>query len=110
MRLLQIFEIATLTKVKRQEGQVGVFTGDTGVVSMALVGVIEEASQNLEQHIMVVVDWDEAVLGATDTFVVEQGAGGEAAEDLDNGIVREAGQCVPLVGGLLYFVCWELAQ
>ena len=47
---------------------------------------------------------DEASLGATDTFVVEQGAGGEAAEDLDKDIVHEAGQCVPLVGGLLHFV------
>ena len=54
---------------------------------------------------MVVVVRDEAVLVATNTFVAEQGAGEEAAEDLDSGIVREAGQCVPLVGGLLYFVC-----
>ena len=53
---------------------------------------------------MVVVVRDEMVLGVTDTFVAEQGAGKEAAEDLDNGIVREAGQCVPLVGGLLHFV------
>ena len=54
---------------------------------------------------MVVVVHDEAILGVTNTFAAEQGAGKEAAEDLDNGIVREAGQCVPLVGGLLYFVC-----
>ena len=47
---------------------------------------------------------DEASLGAIDTFAVEQGVGREAAEDLDNGIVREASQCVPLVGGLLHFV------
>ena len=47
---------------------------------------------------------DEAFLGAIDTFVAEQGVGGEAAKDLDNGIVREAGQCVPLVGGLLHFI------
>jgi hypothetical protein len=53
---------------------------------------------------VVVVVLDEAVLGATDTFTTEQGAGGETAEDLENGIVREAGQCVPLVGGLLHFV------
>jgi hypothetical protein len=25
-------------------------------------------------------------------------------EDLENNIIREAGQCVPLVGGLLYFI------
>jgi len=53
---------------------------------------------------MVVVVRDEAVLGATDTFATEQKAGREAAEDLDNGIIREAGQCVALVGGLLHFV------
>ena len=38
-----------------QEGQVGVFTGDTSVVSMALVGAVEEASQSLGQYLMVVV-------------------------------------------------------
>ena len=38
------------------------------------------------------------------TFVAEQGAGREAVEDLKNDILREAGQCVPLVGGLLHFV------
>ena len=53
---------------------------------------------------MVVVVLDEAVPGAIGTFAVEKRAGGEAAEDLNNSIVREAGQCVPLVGGL-YFVC-----
>ena len=47
---------------------------------------------------------DEASLGATDTFAAEQGAGGEAMEDLDKDIVHEAGQCVPLVGGFLHFV------
>ena len=40
---------------------------------------------------MVVVVRDEAVLGATDTFAAEQEAGREAAEDLDNSIVHEAG-------------------
>ena len=54
---------------------------------------------------MVVVVLDEVVLGAIDTFAAEQGAGGEAAEDLDNNIICEADQCIPLVGGLLYFVC-----
>ena len=43
-------------------------------------------------------------LGATDTFAAEQGAEGEAVEDLDKDIVHEAGKCVPLVGGLLHFV------
>jgi hypothetical protein len=47
---------------------------------------------------------DEAVLGATNTFATEQGAGGEATEDLENNILYEAGQCVPLARGLLHFV------
>ena len=59
---------------------------------------------------MVVVVLDEAVLEATDTFVAEQRAGGEAVEDLDNGIVYEAGQCVPLVGGLLHFISIEITK
>ena len=91
MRPLQISEIATLTKVKRQEGQVGVFTGDASVVSMALVGVVEEASQSLGQHLMVVLVLDEAVLGVIGTFATEQGASGEVAKDLDNDIVHDVG-------------------
>jgi hypothetical protein len=59
---------------------------------MALVEVIEEAGQSPGQHLMVVVVHDEAVPGMTDIFAAEQGAGGETAEDLDNDIVREAGQ------------------
>ena len=43
------------------------FTGDVGVVSMALVVVVEEVGHSLGQHLMVVRD--EAVLGVTDTFV-----------------------------------------
>jgi hypothetical protein len=68
---------------------------------MALVEVIEKAGQSPGQHLMVVVVLDEVVLRATYIFVVEQGANGEAAKDLDNGIVHEASQCVPLVGSLL---------
>jgi hypothetical protein len=30
--------------------------------------------------------------------------GGEAAEDLENDILHEVGQCIPLVGSLLHFV------
>ena len=59
---------------------------------------------------MAAVVLDEAVLGATDTFAAKQGAGGEAAEDLDNGIVREASQCIPLVGSLLHFVSNEITE
>ena len=80
------------------------FTGDSGVALMALVKVVEEAGQSPGQHLMVVVVLDEAVLGAIDTFGSEQGVGGEAEEDLDNDIVREAGYCIPLVGGLLHFI------
>ena len=43
-------------------------------------------------------------LGAIDTFLVEQGVGEEVVEDLDKDIVHEAGQYIPLVGGLLHFV------
>jgi len=41
---------------------------------------------------------------AIDTFVAEQGVGGEAVEDLDEDIIHEAGQCVALVRGLLHFI------
>ena len=81
------------------------FTGDSSVASIALVGVIEEAYHILGQHLMVVVVLDESDLGVIDTFVAEQGVGEEAVEDLDNDIVHEAGQCIPLLGGLLHFVC-----
>jgi hypothetical protein len=81
-----------------------VFTSDSGVASIALVVVVEEACHILWQHLMVVVVLDEAVLGMTDTFAAEQGAGKEATEDHDNGIVREAGHCIPLVGGPLHFI------
>jgi hypothetical protein len=37
-------------------------------------------------------------------FAVEQGADREAAEDLKKDILWEPGQCVPIVGGLLYFI------
>ena len=79
--------------------------GDAGEVSLAIDFIVEEASQSLGLHRMVVVVRDEAVLGVRDTFVAEQGVGGEAAEDLNNGIICKAGQCIPLVGGLLHFVC-----
>ena len=40
----------------------------------------------------------------TDTFAIEQGAGREAAKDLENDILHGVGQCIPIVGGLLHFV------
>ena len=81
------------------------FTDDSGVASIALVSVVEEACHILGQHLMVVVVLDEVVTRAIDTFAAEQGAGGEAAEDLQNDILYEAGQCIPLVGSLLCFIC-----
>ena len=39
----------------------------------------------------------------TDTFTAEQGADGEAVEDLENDIFYESGQHVYLVAGLLHF-------
>jgi hypothetical protein len=71
---------------------------------MALVKVIEEAGQSTGHHLMVVVVVDELVPGATDTFAAEQGASGEAAEDLKNNSVCEAGQCVLLVAGHFHLV------
>jgi hypothetical protein len=53
---------------------------------------------------MVVGVRDEVFPGATDTFAAEQGTGREATEHLENNILREAGECVPLIGGVLYFV------
>jgi hypothetical protein len=79
-----------------------VFTGDASVVSMVVLSVVEEASHSTRHQLIVVRD--EVLLGATDTFTAEQGASGEVVEDLDNDIVREAGQCIPLVGGLLHFI------
>ena len=50
---------------------------------------------------MVVGVRDEVFPGVTDTFTAKQGAGEKVAEDLENDILCEAGQCVPLHGGLL---------
>ena len=46
---------------------------------------------------------DEALLGVIDTFAGEQGVGGEATKDLQNKILCEASQCIPVVGGCLHF-------
>jgi len=51
------------------------------------------------------VDQHEEFLGVRDTFAAEQGADEEVAEDLNNDIIHEAGQCVPLIWGLLHFIC-----
>ena len=59
---------------------------------------------------MVVGVQDEVFPGVTDTFAAEQGVGGEVSEDLKNDILREASQCVPLIGGLLHFICVHLDE
>ena len=69
---------------------------------MAVDSIVEEAGHSLGHQLMVVRD--EAFSGVTDTFAAEQEADEEAVEDLNKDIVHEAGQCVPLVGGLLHFV------
>ena len=74
---------------------------DAGEFLIAILTVIEEASHSLGQHLIVV--GDEALPGATYMFAVEQGAGREAAEDLQDNILCEAGQWVPVVGGRLHF-------
>ena len=79
-------------------------TDDVGEVLIAVLTIVEEASHSLGQLLMVVGVQDEVFPGVTDTFVAEQGAGGDVAEDLKNDILREAGQCVLFVGGLLHFV------
>ena len=87
---------------KGQEGQGEVNTGNASEVSLAIDSIIEEAGHSLGHQLMVVRD--EAFLEAIDTFVAEQGAGGELTEDLDKDIIHEAGHCIPLVRGLLHFV------
>jgi hypothetical protein len=47
---------------------------------------------------------DEAVSGMIDTFTTEQGVGGDAAEDLENDTLCEAGHCVRPARSLLHFV------
>ena len=101
MRLLQQYEIATLFMVKGKKDKEGC-SPVMLVVSMPILSVVEEASHSLRHQLIVVRD--EAFPGATDTFAAEQGADKEAVEDLDNDIIHEAGQCVPLIRGLLHFV------
>ena len=71
---------------------------------IVVLTIEEKAGHSLDIFLLLLVVRDEVSLGATDTFVVEQGASREVEEDLENNILREAGQCVPLVGGLLHFL------
>jgi hypothetical protein len=79
-----------------QEGQEGINAEDGDEASLANESMVEEPGHSLGHQVIVILD--EAVPGAADTFVAEQGVSREVAKDLYNSIVREAGQCVPLVG------------
>ena len=59
---------------------------------------------------MVLESQDEAILGATDTLVIAQGAGGEVAEDEDQDMVYDDGHFVTLVGGLLLHLNEDLVE
>ena len=93
-----------------QEGQGGVFTIDAGEVAFAFPAVVEESRENLGQLLTILRSQDEAILGATDTLAVAQGAGGETAEDEDQDMVCEDGHFVPLIGGLLLHIDEDLVE
>jgi hypothetical protein len=80
MRLLQQSETAILSGLKGKNSKEGAYTRDAGEVSISVFIVVKEASYSLGQHLMVVED--EVLPRAINTFAGEQGAGGEAAEDL----------------------------
>ena len=77
---------------------------DDGEVSIAILTIVEEAGHSQGQLLMVIGALNEGFLGVTYTFATEQEAGREVEGDLENDILREASECVPLVGGLLHFV------
>ena len=101
MRPLQQSETAILSGLKGKNSKEGAYTRDAGEDSIAVLTVVEEAGHSLGQHLTVV--GDEALPGVIDTFVGEQGAGEEAAEDLQNNILYEASQCIIAVGDRLHF-------
>jgi hypothetical protein len=104
MRPLQQSEIDTLSMLKGKNSKEGAYTRDAGEVSITVLTIIEELDHSPGQILMVVGVHDVVFPRATDTFIVEQGASGEAAEDHKNDILCEVSQCVPFVGGLLHFV------
>ena len=53
---------------------------------------------------------DEAVPGATHTLAAAQGASSEAAKDKDQDIVYEDVYFVPLVGGLLLYLDYDVVE
>jgi hypothetical protein len=54
-------------------------TDDASEVLIAVLTIEEEVGHSLGRLPMVVRVRDEVILGVTDTFVAEQGSGGEAA-------------------------------
>ena len=77
--------------LKGKNSKKGAYTRDAGEMSIIVLTVIEEVGHSLEQILMVIGVWDKAFPGATDTFAVEQGGGGEATEYLDKDIIHEVG-------------------
>jgi hypothetical protein len=71
-------------------------------LAFAFPVAIHESGDKLGQLLTVLKFEDEAILGATHTLVATQGAGGEATEDKDQGVVYEDVYYIPLVGGLLH--------
>jgi hypothetical protein len=66
--------------LKGKNSKEGAYTRDAGEVLITVLTVVEEAGHSLGQHLIVVRD--EVLIGVTNTFAGEQGAGGEVAEDL----------------------------
>jgi hypothetical protein len=97
MRPLEQSEIAILSGLKGKNLKEGAYTRDTGEVSIDVLTVVEEASHSLGQHLIVI--GDEALLGVRDIFAGEQGIDEEMVEDLQNKILYETGQCIPIVRG-----------
>ena len=101
MRPLQQFETATLSMLKGKNSKKGAYTKDASEVLIAILIVIEEVGHSLGINLWV---RDEASPGVINTFAAEQRAGEEAVEDLNKDIIHKAGQCVPLIRGLLHFI------
>jgi hypothetical protein len=97
MRPLEQSETAILSGLKGKNSKEGAYTRDAGEVSIDVLTVVEEASHSLGQHLAVI--GDEALLEVRDTFAGEQGTDEKMVEDLQNKILYEAGQCIPIVGG-----------
>ncbi len=63
--------------------------------ALAADAFVEEAGQRLRQLLAVLTVGDEVAPGPADALEAAHGADGEAAEDLDDEVVGEAGRRVP---------------